>query len=126
MFFWLNFRQSKVETTIDVEPTAHSSKDVTPSPTPAPREAPKSLALANGSAGERTGSLTRHRDKKSPSGSSGHRTPSPVTTAEISLKGIVDRVYNFYAPESKDRGHIVLPLSVRPSVRASICLSVQT
>ena len=32
----------------------------------------------------------------------------------------------FYAPVSKDRGHIVLPLSVRPFVCLSICLSAQT
>ena len=32
----------------------------------------------------------------------------------------------FYAPLSKDRGHIVLLLSVCPSVRLSVRLSVQT
>ena len=29
---------------------------------------------------------------------------------------------DFYAPGPKDRGHIVLPLSVCPSVRLSVCL----
>ena len=30
----------------------------------------------------------------------------------------------FYAPVSKDRGHIVLPLSVRPSVHLSVCTNL--
>ena len=35
---------------------------------------------------------------------------------------VYQNIGNFYAPTSKDRGHIVLPLSVCQSVRPSVCL----
>ena len=62
---------------------------------------------------------------------------SPSTTLRVSLFSRILKIdechfiiplsiLNFHAPVSKDGGHIVLPLSVCPSVHLSVCLSAQT
>ena len=54
----------------------------------------------------------------------------PFRVMGHSCKDCIQQSLYFYAPVSKDRGHVVLPLSVCPSahlsVRLSVYLSTQT
>ena len=55
-----------------------------------------------------------------------HTVPTLMTMKKKSFENIVGKgaFSPFYAPASKDRGHIVLLLSVYPSVCLSVCPSI--
>ncbi|XP_060605380.1 band 4.1-like protein 5 isoform X2 [Ruditapes philippinarum] len=79
--------QTKVETTIGVEPTPSTSGAAAGSSSPT-RTTPSSLPLANGGVGEGSGTLTRGKREKSPTGSI-PSVPSPgqaAASTDVSLK----------------------------------------
>jgi hypothetical protein len=94
------YRQTKVETTIGVEPTPSSSGAAAGSSSPT-RTTPSSLPLANGGVGEGSGTLTRGKREKSPTGSI-PSVPSPgqaAASTDVSLKGNLKSFLSFLIPD---------------------------